>query len=781
MLDRVSLTALLVTSGVVAAACSSSSSSNHDDTNTDGASIDLSSFDSATFTNPPRRFHPYVRWWWPGGAVETEQLQHDIDALYEAGYGGVEVQPFSANFDAAFLESHPEILSVGRPAFWSHVNDASIAARAKGLAFDMTLGSAWPIGGPFIAPEHRLRELTLSPSASTLCGPLDYDGPIPAPAKPQHDFPVEFLKEDPSPLPEKLIAVTAARVQGTNGANIPVLDAFRDLTAGVHDGQVRFKVPNGCWTVFGVYERIVGQYATGGAYPSGKGYVADHLGHTGIAQFLSAYADPMVASLGGGRPQAVFEDSLELLADLPWGEDFAANFRRSAGYDPTPFYPLMFRAGGECEGRKIFSPGPMLPRFASAGPESRVREDYERARSEAFVKEHIEPIQSWAKAHGIAFREQAHGGWVDYLDGYSSVDIPETEGLFSGGSYNFLKLASSAASTSGRAVVTAEAFPAIVPDAYALKPDDLRLLAGRMHSAGVNRIIEHGHPYPLETGPGTTWYPFQGQGFVACCRFDATHPNWPELAQLNRTFARTQYALSLGQHRPDVAWLHADQEERIASAPNKLFAPESDASLSLRKAGYVYDRVSPNGLAGAVVKKDRFQIGRAEFRALVLDDLPAASPEVLRAVVRIAEAGIPVITQGNLPSRAFGLASADSRDAEVRGLSERIRAHARTATSAQVGTTVRTADVVPIAEAVDGQVSAFLEHRSLRNAELLFVFNDSDATLAEDLRVGVGYRAVRTFDPDSGRLTATSSPTPGAPVHLEVPSRRGLFLLLDSR
>ncbi|WP_394844979.1 hypothetical protein LZC95_49005 [Pendulispora brunnea] len=780
MRDRVSFSrTLLLVSGVVAcAAACSSSSSNQGDTKTDGSSVDLSVFDTATFTNPPRRFHPYVRWWWPGGAVETEQLQQDIDALYDAGYGGVEVQPFSTNFDDAFLASHPEILSVGSEAFWSHVNDASRAARAKGLGFDVTLGSAWPVGGPFIEPEHRLHELTLSPSASNLCGPLDYDGPIPAPAKPQHDSPVEFLKEDPSPLPEKLIAVTAARVQGTN--TIPVLDAFRDLTANVHDGQVRFKVPNGCWTIFAVYERIVGQYATGGAYSGGKGYVADHLGHAGISQFLSGFADPMLASLGRG-PEAVFEDSLELLADLPWGEDFASSFRRSAGYDVTPFYPLLFRAGGECEGRKIFSPGPMLPRFTSAGPESRVREDYERARSEAFIKEHIEPIQTWAKAHGTAFRLQAHGGWVDFLDGYSAIDIPETEGLFSGGSYNFLKLASSAASTSGRTLVTAEAFPAIVPDPYALKPEDLRLLAGRMHSAGVNRIIQHGHPYPLEIAPGKSWYPFQAQGFVACCRFDGTHPNWPEMPQLNRTFARTQYALSLGQHRPDVAWLHAEQEERIASDPSKLFAPESDTSLSLRKAGYVYDRVSPNGLAGAVIGEGRFQIGRAEFRALVLDEWPAASPEVLRAVVRIAEAGIPVITQGALPSRALGLASAETRDADVRALSERIRARARSAAPAQVGTTVRAADVVPIAEAIDGQLSFFLEHRSLRTAELLFVFNDSDATVAEDLRVGAGYATVRTFDPDNGQLTATSSSIQGSAIHVEVPSRRGLFLLLDTK
>ena len=36
---------------------------------------------------------------------------------------------------------------------------------------------------------------------------------------------------------------------------------------------------------------------------------------------------------------------------------------------------------------------------------------------------------------------QAHGGFGDYLDAYAVADIPESESLFAGGDYDFLKLA----------------------------------------------------------------------------------------------------------------------------------------------------------------------------------------------------------------------------------------------------------------------------------------------------------------------------------------------------
>ena len=47
----------------------------------------------------------------------------------------------------------------------------------------------------------------------------------------------------------------------------------------------------------------------------------------------------------------------------------------------------------------------------------------------------IEGIRQWANTRGLALRLQAHGGYGDYLDTYALADIPESEGLFAGGSF----------------------------------------------------------------------------------------------------------------------------------------------------------------------------------------------------------------------------------------------------------------------------------------------------------------------------------------------------------
>eukprot|EP00966_Prymnesium_polylepis_P201299 4664405-Prymnesium_polylepis.1 len=36
----------------------------------------------------------------------------------------------------------------------------------------------------------------------------------------------------------------------------------------------------------------------------------------------------------------------------------------------------------------------------------------------------------------------------------------------------------------------------------------MRLLAGRQYSAGINRLVFHGLPYPYTRADGTEWYPF---------------------------------------------------------------------------------------------------------------------------------------------------------------------------------------------------------------------------------------------------------------------------------
>jgi hypothetical protein len=104
-------------------------------------------------TNLPRSIRslrPYARWWWLGGPIEREQIQHELTWLSENGFGGVEL---------AWLE--PEWLSLGQPrrpkwlsSEWSDlVGFAKREADALGLGCDFTFGSCWPFGGRCVSDQ----------------------------------------------------------------------------------------------------------------------------------------------------------------------------------------------------------------------------------------------------------------------------------------------------------------------------------------------------------------------------------------------------------------------------------------------------------------------------------------------------------------------------------------------------------------------------------------------------------------------------------------------------
>jgi hypothetical protein len=47
------------------------------------------------FLHPPISARPWVRWWWPGGAVEDGELRREVDLLEASGFAGAEIQAFN--------------------------------------------------------------------------------------------------------------------------------------------------------------------------------------------------------------------------------------------------------------------------------------------------------------------------------------------------------------------------------------------------------------------------------------------------------------------------------------------------------------------------------------------------------------------------------------------------------------------------------------------------------------------------------------------------------------
>jgi len=457
-------------------------------------------WDLGTWQQPPRSMHPFIRWWWPGNAVEKDELRRELQSLHAAGFGGVELQTLTLGFTFAELEKQKEqIYQVGTPAYFENLLVVFREAEKLGMTVDLTLGSGWSSGGPFI---ERSAEQQLLRSSLDASGPLRLEAALPAASEPFYAAQTNrVIRNTIGRFDEnaRLVRVVAARIDDTTKP--ATLSDMLDISEHVADGMIRWDVPPGNHRIYALYQNATAHNACCSAYPGAleSSPILDHLDRGGIGEYIEKLGDPWLEALAPHKPDAVFVDSFELIAELPWSSGFLSAFQRMHGYDLAPWLPLVFQTSGES--KYLESLAPQGPAYASADDRAqRIREDYIATRESLFRKEFLVPLRQWTEQRGVKLRLQAHGGYGDYLDSYQLADIAESEGLFGGGSFDFLKLASSAAHVAGHRSVSSESFIRLAIDFDRLEIDDYHLLMGNAFAAGINRTVCHGYAYhyPLQ-------------------------------------------------------------------------------------------------------------------------------------------------------------------------------------------------------------------------------------------------------------------------------------------
>ena len=724
-------------------------------------------------------------------------LGQQLGALSAAGFGGVEVQPLLLGFGRDDLAADARLRSVGDPAFFARLGEASFMAAERGLAFDLTLGSGWPGGLP-TSPEKAESELLMA--TLDLPGPGEFVGPLPPPPEQAYRGAVEWALDvlGPPDAAASLVVVLAGRL-GAERDGVPSLEEVRLITDQVQDDRLRWLVPPGSWRIFAFYRHGTGHFVMGGAYPGGEAeaLVVDHLSRDGADALIEGYGDPALEAIGQGRVRGVFVDSFELMGELPFSSGFLPAFQAFAGYDLTPHLPLVFRRGGEskyAEMMDVFgrSGGPLYL-SPELGRGQRIREDYEAVRRRLFEQNFVGRFAEWAKARGVSFRLQAHGGYADYLDTYALADVPESEGLFAGGGFDFLKLASSAAHVGGRKWASSEAFITMRLFGTGLSWEEMDLLAGRAYSAGINRLVFHGVPYPYTRADGEGWYPFSGGfGRILAGPFPMSLEVNEELLgglpDFNRFLGRLSVAMSQGDPVAEVAWLRADpsfpDEASFEWGRVDPREGESETSRALRARGLGYDRVSRAMLSGAQLGVGEFSVGSASYRALLLDPVTVAEPELVARILELSRAGIPVVALGALPGRAPGLRDAEARDAAVHRASEALAPRVL-----RVGKGASLEDL--LAENVKGglveplpgaALSVSLARRHTETGDIVLVFNESWSGTKADLRFNRGGGPLLAWDPrHGGRTLLRERVKAGEAVSLDLPGPGLLILTMGAQ
>jgi hypothetical protein len=636
------------------------------------------------FADPPKRFRPMVRWWWPGDDVTEPELIRELGALDEAGFGGAEVQAFFKGLDPAHLSasSTSRINGFATPTYFRHVAAAAKNARERGLFLDATFGSGWPFGGGYaITPE--LAAIELRWSHTTITGPATFDGRLQVPSVTDGDsiHPSDAVKDLPPGWPErmqqraKIVAAVAVRGIDTQWAFFQQAPRGRgvirpgqlerntsiDLTTHLAaDGTLHWDVPEGTWQVFVFCSLPTGQRINAGA-GEGPQLVLDHLSAAAFRAHAHRVGDagiPYLQDVLGNGLRAVFCDSLEVRARLFWSDDFLAEFERRRGYSLVPFLPILqSQVSVEPADRFVDTPVFDIPEI---GPQ--VRHDYRATVAELMTERFYDEFNRWTHAHGLLARTQSHGAPVDVLRVYADADIPETESLYDTGAYDFLKQAPSAAHVRGRSIVSCEAF-AFPGAIYQVTPQELKRAGDEMFTAGVNEIIYHGFAYRIDGMPAPGWHPFSGINSTGdySTQCNEQNPLWPSFAKLNRYFTRLQYISQNTRNVSAVALFHDALTHGAEQQP-----PLSPLNQSLLDAGFNYDHLNETFLLNCTVNAGMLQTtGGARYRAIVLPHVTAISPAFADKLRSFAAAGIPVLCLAALPQQASSFAGGNTANDRV--------------------------------------------------------------------------------------------------------------------
>lgn len=638
---------------------------------------------AADFREPPASARPWVYWFFMDGNLSREGITADLEAISQAGIGGVILM----EVDVGVPRGPVRFMSEPWRELFKHA-----VAEAERLGLQMTLnaGPGWTgSGGPWVKVEQSMQHLVASETQAT--GPRRFNGVLPQP-KPRPPFfgPVpaelesarnEFYRDVavlafPTPatgpgiadLDDKALYVRApyssqpgvkpympAPADDPTSSGI-VQNSIVDLSDRLDpNGVLTWDVPEGEWTILRFGRTTTGANTRPAPQP-GLGFECDKFDPAALDAHFDAFIGTLLRDLGP-RPNdrkagwtMLHIDSWEM-GSQNWSGKFREEFQRRRGYDPLGYLPVM-------TGRVV----------DSLGVSERFLWDLRQTAQELVIENHAQHLKALGRKHGFGLSIEPYDmNPCSDLSLGGVADVPMCEFWAKG--YGFDSTfscieATSIAHTLGRPVIAAEAFTSDSGEAWKLYPGNMKRQADWAFCMGINRLVFHRYAHQpwLDRRPGMTMGPYG-------VHYERTQTWWPMIGAWHQYLTRCQAMLQRGQTVADICYLAPEGAPHVFRPP----ASAMNGSGPLRdRKGYNFDGCAPETLlAGATVKNGQLVLaGGAAYRVLVLSDLQTMTPELLRKIRDLVEAGATVI--GPAPISAPGLTDYPQCDRQIQDLSAQL-------------------------------------------------------------------------------------------------------------
>ena len=407
------------------------------------------------------------------------------------------------------------------------------------------------------------------------------------------------------------------------------------------DGTLDWKVPSGKWVIYRFGAAPTGTKNVP-ANPEATGYEVDKMSRAHVAAHFDAYLGKILARTPPEHRKAIKHAVLDSYEQggQNFTDNFAAKFKASFGYDPTPYLPAAFgmSAGSRDDANRFLWD---LRRFVA----DEVAYSYVGGLREA---SNANGMRTWLECYGhwgFPGEFLQYGGQSDGIAGeyWSSGSLGDIEN----------RAASSCGHIYGKRQIWAESNTCGGPVFSA--PADMKGRTDRFFAEGINATILHLYIHQAyERAPGiTAWF---GNEFNR-------HNTWfKEMDIFTAYLKRCGYMLQQGLNVADIAYFIGEDAPKMTGIADP--APPR---------GRQFDYIN-----GEVLRETAFvdEDGRlslphgTKYEVLVLPKLTTMRPELLLRIEQLVNDGAFVI--GPKPRRSPSLAGQPQSDATVKAVADRL-------------------------------------------------------------------------------------------------------------
>jgi len=566
-------------------------------------------------TKFPRRTKPFVRWWWFGCAVTEEEIARELKEMNKVGIGGIEIQPiYPMECD------DPKRGLINIPYLsdrWLDLLKYTIEkAKELEMVVDITCGSGWPFGGPWI-PKF-LSAGRLKRYVEEILGPTEYNKDLTSILEPE----------------EKIIAILATKDSEKE---------FINLSSHIStNNRFNYKFPKGNWKILLFIDGYTGQLVKRPAVGA-EGLVLNHFDKDALDLYLKEVGERLISNINvedrGDTVQCLFCDSWEVFGSN-WCHNFPEEFEKRKGYSIIDYLPALFEDIGE------------ITPF--------IRYDFHSVLSDLAIENFFSRFTEWCHSKGLFSRIQAHGTPAEVLKSYGMADIPEGESWIDGDKWLVRtatrKLASSAAHLYNKEICSAEAYTWLRKPRFMETLEQMKFATDVLFLEGINHIIGHGYSY----SPPSVGVP--GWVFYASSLINHNNTWWEYIKYLNEYIERLSSILQKAQFCADIAVYtpyHDIWSEGILEELNLSRALDRKVFYIvnlIREAGYDFDFINDDiFLNQAEFKEGSLRIGKLKYSLLILPKMKYIPIRILEKINNMAKEGFKIIAVDTIPEYPTGL------------------------------------------------------------------------------------------------------------------------------